>query len=197
MSRFQFTASVSCFGDTVSLMLLSHCDCMVRKLATASCHLYEGNALRDQKGNFPHRHLLCVVMKGRCVSLCTHLRIGFLLEKEKERMHFTKMHVIPPSLSQLHTVTLAHTSMLSAQCVTEWGEREAHEVNWDGLSSVVTEWRYRGDDDGLDKGGDFFQNERRADTSSAVSYIFKHSPANTGSAKYSNYRYRELKRQVT
>ncbi len=37
------------------------------------------------------------------------------------------------------------------------------------------------------RGGRIFQNERRADTSStaASSYIFKHSPTNTSSTKYS------------
>lgn len=91
---------------------------------------------------------------------------------------------------QLHTLTFSHTSMLSTQCWNGRGEREAQRrrvfpLKWysswvmrsstDGLSSVVTERRYRGDKDGLDKVG-IFQNERRADTSSAVSYIFKHSP---------------------
>lgn len=51
----------------------------------------------------------------------------------------------------------------------------------DGLSSVVTERRYAGGiggEDGLGRRGrgGLFQNDRRADTSSAVSYVSNHSP---------------------
>lgn len=89
----------------------------LRKLATASCHLYEGNALRGQKGNFLHKHLLCVVMKGKCVSLCAHLRIGFLLEKRKRKnaIHKNACHS-SFTLTVTHSHIGTHIHVISPVC---------------------------------------------------------------------------------
>ena len=116
-----FSLSCTCFGDTVSLMLLSNCDCMARKLATVSCHLYDGNSLQGQKGNFLHRHSLYVVMKGKCVSLCMHWGFGFLAVKKK--MLFTEMYDIPPPLSVTHTHIGTCARVISPVCDRR-GERE-------------------------------------------------------------------------
>lgn len=134
------------------------------QLAAASCHLYDGNAVQGQKGNFLHSQALYVLMKGKCVSLCVYLRSGFLVGKKL----FTDINAIPPSLSVTHTHTLsfAHTSMLSAQCWTggESGKKHSTEVG-----TVSESWGQAGLDfpvlytEGasmdLDKGGFFWMRE--------------------------------------
>ncbi len=99
--------------------------------------------------------------------------------------------------SRFHTLALAHTSLLSAHCMmggesgksdggsSHWRAYSSWVIgsSWGGLSSVVNSRRCRGDKDGLNKGGDFLHNAKRAETSLTVSYIFNHSLANTSSTK--------------
>lgn len=162
----------------MSLMLLSNCDCIVRILAP--CHLYDGNTTGSGREFSTQSLIVCCDEGKMCLS------VQFLIWK---KCSSRKCLAIPQSLSATHS----HWHGIHVISVRREGRAgstaaglptevrtvvESGGQSRDGLSHVVSERRFRGDDDGP---GIFFHNVRRADTSSAVSYIFKHSSSNTSS----------------
>lgn len=123
---------------------------VVRKSATASGHVYERNAFH---------HFLCV-MKGKCVS-----GTASCLDK--------KFHTVP------HTLQRYQLSVWR-----EGWERESQQrVFSTEVRTVVVPWGHLGwtfQCDVQKRHGcsirGLFQNKIKSDTSSVVSYIFKHSP---------------------
>lgn len=210
--RNSLTFCLNCtlfWGHSVlDVVIWPNCDRIVRKLATVSCHLYDGNALQGQQGNFLHRHSLYGAMKGKCVSLRMHLRAG--LKKSAVYRHLCHSSF---TFSHTHTHICTHVRVISSALSGEgragstvasrWSVYSIWVMGQAGMDFPVLLLRCRGDEDedGLDKGMGGISGMREGHTSSAVSYIFKRSPptpAQLNTPQKPNYRYREvLKRQVT
>lgn len=144
-----------------------------------------------------HSHALYVLMKGKCVFLCMHLCTAFLSEK-KVCCFWKWTPFLHHFLLHAHTHICTRIRVISS-VLEGRGEREAPHwsgySSWvmgsscDGLSSVVTEQRHTEDGQWFYIKGDFSLKQRRADASSAVSYI---SSAPTKYSTETKQRYREL-----
>lgn len=151
-------------------MLLSHCDCMVRKLAAVSCHPCDRNALQGQKGTFLHRHFvsLCFVTKEKCLS--AHGVIRPMCDRRGEQGAGSTAAGLPTEVST---------------AVEPWGQ-----PGWTFLWAKIY---------GMRTGWNFVQSQK-GQTHHQQCLISPNTrpaaPALQGIPQKPYYRHRELKRQV-
>ncbi len=152
-------------------MLLSNHDCIVTKLSERSRRLF--GAFKGSEMEFSTKTLIVCCGYGK---MCLHAFENWILGCKKKSCLWKCMTFLLHSA--LHTLTLAHTTLLSAHCMTgrgsgkHWTAYSSRVIgsSWDGLSSVVTKWRYRGDEMGWIR-GDFTDWEKGRHVIDSVIYL--------------------------
>lgn len=164
-------------------MLLSNHDCIVIKLSERSCRLF--GAFKGSEMEFSTKTLIVCCGYGK---MCLHAFDNWSRGCKKKRAVYGNVWHSSFTLGSTHS----HWHTKPCYQLTVWREGRAgstelrtvaESLGQTGLDFPVLS--LNGDTDGMrwaELGG-ILQNERRADTSSTVSYIFSHSPINTSSTE--------------